>query len=59
MVLFASPIAWLLGTFLTHYVVGLSWEVSAMVGGLFVVTGPTVIMPLLRQAHLKSPCECT
>jgi len=25
-----------------------------MVGGLFVVTGPTVIMPLLRQAHLKS-----
>jgi len=54
MVLFASPIAWLLGTFLTHYVVGLSWEVSAMVGGLFVVTGPTVIMPLLRQAHLKS-----
>ena len=54
MVLLASPIAWLLGTMLTHYVVGLSWEVSAMVGGLFVVTGPTVIMPLLRQAHLKS-----
>jgi len=54
MVLLASPIAWFLGTFLTHYVVGLSWEVSAMVGGLFVVTGPTVIMPLLRQAHLKS-----
>ena len=54
MVLLASPIAWVLGTFLTHYVVGLSWEVSAMVGGLFVVTGPTVIMPLLRQAHLKS-----
>ena len=54
MVLLASPIAWVLGTMLTHYVVGLSWEVSAMVGGLFVVTGPTVIMPLLRQAHLKS-----
>ena len=54
MVLLASPIAWILGTFLTHYVVGLSWEVSIMVGGLFVVTGPTVIMPLLRQAHLKS-----
>jgi len=24
-----------------------------MVGGLFVVTGPTVIIPLLRQAHLS------
>jgi len=54
MVFFAAPIAWLLGAGLTHYVVGLSWDISAMVGGLFVVTGPTVIMPLLRQAHLKS-----
>lgn len=54
MVLFASPIAWLLGTFASHYIVGLPWDISAMVGGLFVVTGPTVIMPLLRQAHLKS-----
>lgn len=54
MVLFASPIAWLLGAALAHYVVGLPWDIAAMVGGLFVVTGPTVIMPLLRQAHLKS-----
>jgi len=54
MVLFASPIAWILGTCASHYIVGLPWDISAMVGGLFVVTGPTVIMPLLRQAHLKS-----
>ena len=54
MVLLASPIAWLLGTCAAHYIVGLAWDISAMVGGLFVVTGPTVIMPLLRQAHLKS-----
>jgi len=54
MVLFASPIAWILGTCAAHYIVGLAWDISAMVGGLFVVTGPTVIMPLLRQAHLKS-----
>jgi NhaP-type Na+/H+ or K+/H+ antiporter len=54
MVFLAAPIAWILGAGLTHYVVGLSWDISAMVGGLFVVTGPTVIMPLLRQAHLKS-----
>ena len=54
MVIIAGPIAWLLGTFASHYIVGLPWDISAMVGGLFVVTGPTVIMPLLRQAHLKS-----
>ena len=54
MVLLASPIAWFLGTCAAHYIVGLPWDISAMVGGLFVVTGPTVIMPLLRQAHLKS-----
>ncbi len=53
MVLLAGPIAWLLGTYAAHYIAGLPWDISAMVGGLFVVTGPTVIMPLLRQAHLK------
>ena len=54
MVFIAAPIAWGLGTFAAHYIVGLPWDIAAMVGGLFVVTGPTVIMPLLRQAHLKS-----
>jgi len=54
MVIVAGPIAWFLGTCAAHYIVGLPWDISAMVGGLFVVTGPTVIMPLLRQAHLKS-----
>lgn len=54
MVIVAGPIAWLLGTCASRYIVGLPWDISAMVGGLFVVTGPTVIMPLLRQAHLKS-----
>ena len=54
MVVLAAPIAWLLGASACHYIVGLPWDISAMVGGLFVVTGPTVIMPLLRQAHLKS-----
>jgi len=54
MVFIAAPIAWLLGAGAAHYIVGLPWDIAAMVGGLFVVTGPTVIMPLLRQAHLKS-----
>ena len=54
MVFIAAPIAWGLGTFAAYKIVGLPLDIAAMVGGLFVVTGPTVIMPLLRQAHLKS-----
>jgi len=54
MVFIAAPIAWILGAGAAHYIVDLPWDIAAMVGGLFVVTGPTVIMPLLRQAHLKS-----
>ncbi len=53
MVFLGGPIAWVLGTAAAYYIVELPLLISVMVGGLFVVTGPTVIMPLLRQAHLK------
>jgi len=52
MVLVAAPIAAVLGAMAAHYIMNLPWDISAMIGGLFVVTGPTVILPLLRQAHL-------
>ena len=46
-------LAWILGSLAAHYVAGLSWAVAFVIGGLFIVTGPTVILPLLRQARLK------
>jgi NhaP-type Na+/H+ or K+/H+ antiporter len=46
-------IAWILGSLAAHYVAGLSWAVAFVIGGLFIVTGPTVIMPLLRQSKLR------
>lgn len=46
-------IAWIAGSLAAHYVAGLSLPVAFIIGGLFIVTGPTVIMPLLRQAKLK------
>ncbi|WP_084174713.1 cation:proton antiporter [Afifella pfennigii] len=52
LVLIGGPLGFLFGTLAGHYIGGLSWETSAVLGGLFVVTGPTVIMPLLRQARL-------
>lgn len=47
-------IAWIAGSLAAHYMAGLSWAVAFVIGGLFIVTGPTVILPLLRQAKLKS-----
>ncbi len=51
---FGAFIAWILGSVAAHYFAGLSWAVAFVIGGLFTVTGPTVILPLLRQAKLKS-----
>lgn len=52
LVLLGVPLGWLMGALATHFVVGLSWPVAVLFGGIMVVTGPTVIMPLLRQARL-------
>ncbi len=35
-----------------HLLVGLSWPVAAVLGAILVVTGPTVIKPMLRGARL-------
>ena len=34
-------------TVAAHYLINLSWSLSALFGALMVVTGPTVIMPML------------
>lgn len=54
LVVVGAPIGWLLGTLAAHFGAGLPWELAALLGGLLVVTGPTVIIPLLRQAHIAS-----
>ncbi|SFE49392.1 NhaP-type Na+/H+ or K+/H+ antiporter [Lentibacillus persicus] len=46
-------ISWILGSLTAHYVAGLSLAAAFVIGGIFIVTGPTVIMPLLRQSKLK------
>ena len=37
----------------THYIFGLSWQISFLFAGLIIVTGPTVITPILRNIPLK------
>ena len=48
-----GPLAWVIGSATAHAVGGLSWPVSLVFGAILVVTGPTVIIPLLRQAGLN------
>lgn len=49
----ALPLSWVLGTLAAHYIGGLDWAVALVFGAIIVVTGPTVILPLLRQAGLR------
>jgi len=37
----------------THYILGISWEISFLFSALVIVTGPTVISPILRNIPLK------
>jgi NhaP-type Na+/H+ or K+/H+ antiporter len=41
------------GGVFAHYVMELNWQVSFLFGALVVVTGPTVIAPILRNLPLK------
>lgn len=53
-ILIAAPLTWGFGTLAAYYLAGLSLEASLVFSGIMVVTGPTVIMPLLRQAKLPT-----
>ncbi|GGY43377.1 cation:proton antiporter [Parvularcula lutaonensis] len=47
-------LAWIFGYLAAHKIAGLSAPTALLFSGIMVVTGPTVIMPLLRQAKLSS-----
>ncbi len=51
--LLGAPLAWAFGALAAHYAAGLSWPVASVLGAILVVTGPTVIFPLMRQARLN------
>ena len=52
-ILISGPLIWILTAAAAHYIAGLTWSTSAVIGAILVVTGPTVVMPLLRQAQLS------
>lgn len=53
LVLIGAPLGWLLSTLALRYAAGLGWEAASVFGGIMIVTGPTVIAPMLRHARLQ------
>lgn len=45
------PVTWVVLSVAGHYLLGLSVELALLLGAILVVTGPTVIGPLLRHAR--------
>lgn len=45
----ASLITWAMTAILCHYLLSFSWQLAWLLGAILMVTGPTVVGPLLRQ----------
>ena len=52
LVFLGAPLGWFFAFWALRMGAGLSVETAAVFGGILIVTGPTVIIPLLRQAKL-------
>lgn len=44
-------VTWGLAALAAHYIIGLEWRLAALFGALIIVTGPTVIGPLIRNVR--------
>ncbi len=51
MVSVGGLITWLITSVTTHYALDFSWQLSFLFGAITIVTGPTVIVPLLRTVR--------
>jgi len=47
-------VGWALGAVAASEIAGLAWPVAVLFGGILIVTGPTVVIPLLRQANIQT-----
>ncbi len=48
------PITWILSSLGSYYIIGFSLPLSILLGAILVVTGPTVIIPILRTIRPNS-----
>ncbi len=54
LLLLGVPLGWLFGALACYYIGGLVWPVAILFSGILVVTGPTVVLPLLRQSNIAT-----
>lgn len=47
-------VTWLIATVAAHYCLDLTWQLAALFGALVTVTGPTVIVPMVRTVRPKT-----
>lgn len=43
-----AAVTWVLSAAAAHYIVGLDWGLAVLAGAVLIVTGPTVILPIIR-----------
>lgn len=53
LVTLGSILTWGLTTLAAHFIGQLGWPTSILLGAILIVTGPTVIVPMLRQSSLN------
>ncbi|QIL01987.1 sodium:proton antiporter [Sphingomonas sinipercae] len=53
LVVLGVPIGWVFGSIACYYIAGLVLPVAILFAGILVVTGPTVVLPLLRQTQVS------
>lgn len=46
-----AVITWIIATLAAYYILGMSLSLAVLLGAILIVTGPTVVMPLLRQVR--------
>ncbi len=54
MIVFGVPITWGITSVATKFSLNLPWSISLLFGAIVVVTGPTVIVPMLRTVRPKA-----
>ncbi|GAB3285736.1 cation:proton antiporter [Parahaliea aestuarii] len=51
MISIGALVTWVIVAVATHYLFDFSWQISALFGAVVIVTGPTVIVPMLRSVR--------
>ena len=46
-------VSWVGSALAARLILGWSWEMSVLIGAILIVTGPTVVIPILRRIKLK------